>query len=454
MKKLLTSALALSLCYYSAGCGTSTGGSGPSNTHSVGGTGNTNVGGKHSTSTSTNPNFFAGGSTSSNTSTKVDVDAGCAGDKVAAELTQVNILVLLDKSGSMGNQKNSSGDYDWENCDSRWNPVAETLLSFFSDSDSSRLYASLSFLPSDGDEWSICNVANYSSPNKGSIKVPLTLLDDAGRAKFTSRLCPCGSSGSSCITPSGGTPTLVALQGTMAYADSIRKQYPESKTVIVLLTDGDPGFGFYYGSKASDDKKQLLHLYSCNDLPDKTCADSATCASGCAATGDCADQQTEIDKVTQVISTAPKQTIYVAGVGDLSESTLDAWATASGNDAINLLNLDGPAAANMLRAKLESIRSSSINCKFKIPTNPNGDQINGDKTNVIYTSGAGVATSLMRTPDGTSNTCGSSDKSWYFDNPVAPTEINLCETTCKPLQQDAKGAIQVVYGCDTIVNVL
>ncbi len=96
-------------------------------------------------------NASTGGISASSTNTSIqNVDAGCAADVVPAQLTQVNILILLDKSGSMGYQNSTAGS--WDNCATRWNPVVDTLNAFFSDPNSSRLYASLSFLPADGDD--------------------------------------------------------------------------------------------------------------------------------------------------------------------------------------------------------------------------------------------------------------------------------------------------------------
>lgn len=450
MKRVLCGSFALPLLI-SFGCSTTGGGTAPED-H-----GNPNAGGSGQTGSTGNKagttGFFvgdSGGTGSQTTSTGlVSPDSGCAAQKTDAELTQVNILVLLDKSGSMGDQKNSTtGEYDWQNCESRWNPVADTLKSFFTDANSGRLYASLSFLPADGDEYGMCTVKNYSS-GTASIKVPLVLLDDAGRKKFTDKLCDCGAGitpATGCIQPNGGTPTLAAVQGSIDYAAAKQAQYPDSKTVIVFLTDGEPGFGFNYNGT-------LEHLYSCDDLPTKgsTWPNGSTCVDDDTT---CTTPDSEVEKVAQVIKRAPAKSIYVAGVGDLSEQTLQAWGDASGNEPINLLNLTGTEAATTLRARLEAIRQSSISCEFDVPVPKDGSTINGKKTNVDYINGSNAVTNLYRTSDGTSGSCGAAANDWYFDNPNQPTKITLCTKTCAALQQDPKGSIQVVYGCDTHIAIL
>jgi hypothetical protein len=349
----------------------------------------------------------------------------------------------------MGDQLNSStGEYDWRNCESRWNPVATTLKEFFSDANSGRLYDSLRFLPADGDEYAMCKDASYSKGST-SIKVPLTPLDDAGRQRFLGKLCECGEGitmASSCIKPSGGTPTLPALQGTIDYAAAVAAAQPKSKTVIVLLTDGEPGFGFSYNGA-------VKHLASCDNLPNN-------CTSDCSCIDDTSNDacytagaDAEVEKVRMAIAGAPANSIYVAGVGDISLETLDAWAEASGNEAINLLDMTGAEAAGVLRARLEAIRESSIECDFDIPVPESGKEIEPNKTNVNYVSGANVTTELYRSKDGTLASCGSAKDSWYFDNPDGPKKISLCPQTCAALQSDAKGQIQVAFGCQIRVQI-
>ena len=105
-------------------------------------------------------------------------------------------------------------------------------------------------------------------------------------------------------------------------------------------------------------------------------------------------------------------------------------------------------------ARLESIRQSSISCEFDVPVPTDGSTINGGKTNVEYVAGDASVTDLYRTSDGTSATCGTAVNSWYFDNPNQPKKITLCGNTCDALQKDPKGSIQVVFGCDTHIQIL
>ncbi len=381
----------------------------------------------------------ATGGTTATGGTASGANSACAELVASAQSTQTNVLILLDKSGSMGYQSGA-----WDNCATRWNPVVDTLNAFFGQAKSDGLYASLSFLPADGDTASACNLNSYTKSI--ALKIPLTRLDVTGQKTFTSRLCDCGStlspSSNSCIIPAGGTPTRPALQGTMNYARTVQEQYRGSKTVILFLTDGVPGFGSQNSTGA------IQNCYSCDDLTNGCLTSSASCET----------QNDEIGAITSLIQSYASgpvpNSIYIAGVGtDLKDTTVfPDWPNASGNAAIDLRNLDGTTAATNLMKALESIRASSISCEFNVPVPPSGTSMDPGKTNVNYVPGSGSASILTRTSDGTALTCTSSATDWYFDNPTAPSSIQLCPVTCRTLQQDPSGQIQITFGCANTTN--
>jgi hypothetical protein len=384
-----------------------------------------------------------GGSTVTS-STPVDIDAACGHDITPAALTRVNILFLLDKSGSMGDDPNGG----WAHAAIRWDPVVTTLDAFFNDQNSTGIYASLSFLPADGSIASACKETSYSG-GSSSIKVPLTLLNDAGRKKFLSILCdPSLPQTPPCIVPAGGTPTRPALQGTIDYMKSLPVTDPPSKNVIVFLTDGEPGFGY----QASP----LVGLYSCDDLSNSAClaACSGLTDATCLSAGidpPCSTPQAEVDAVATVIQGAPPKSIYLIGVGDLSQGTMDEWATASGNAALALQNVTDPAqAASLLKTALESIRSSSIPCTIPVPKSTTGVAVDYTKVNVDYFNGSNQDTPLYKDLNCTSTT----HLGWHYDNDAAPTQIVLCASACSQIQADPNGKIQTVLGCDTRISIL
>ncbi len=448
MKRILGAAVLYPLVF-TLGCSTTGGGSAPDpssgNGANNGGTGSTGAGnnggvGYHPQTT--------GGTVSSST-VPPDIDAGCGHDTTKADLTRVNILFLLDKSGSMGNDPNGG----WNNADTRWNPVVTTLDAFFNDPNSAGIWASLSFLPADGDIKSACKVANYSS-GSSSIKVPLTLLDDTGRQKFLSKLCdPSLPQTSPCIVPAGGTPTRSALQGTIAYMNAIPPTVPPSKTVIVFLTDGEPGFGYQPPGTTGI----VNGLHSCDDLNNTACITACNGLTGgdCGEVPPCTPATTEVDAVASVIQSAPPKSIYVFGVGDLTSSTMDEWATASANPAVALQGLSGTQAAATFKAGLQAIQKSYITCNIDVPkATAAGTAVDYTKVNVDYINGSNADTPLVKDPGCTKTNTSTTQFGWQYDNDAAPTKILLCASACSMVQADPNGRIQTVLGCDTRIQIL
>jgi hypothetical protein len=433
MKRLLGAALLYPLCFM-FGCSPS-GSSGPNDNGNGGG--NSGTGSTGANGGQCNYGCSVLGGSTSNPMT--DVDAACVGEEEPAKLTRVNILFLLDKSGSMGDDPNGG----WNNAADRWNPVATTLRAFF-EQPSTGLYASLSFLPADGDITTACKVTSYEDTSTNSIKVKLTLLDDAGRQKFLAKLCDPAITppAAGCIVPAGGTPTRPALQGTIDYAAIVQqnslKDNTDSKTVIVFLTDGEPSFGYVPSGSST-----VNQLFSCDDLTNGCPLGPA----GASGAGTCSSADAEVAKVADVIASAPPKSIYLFGVGDLSTSTMETWADASGNGAVALQGMSGTQAAATLASALKALRTTQISCNIKIPTPAGGAAIDKDKVNVRYTDGSGKVTQLTKSVG-----CTSTQPSWQYDNPNAPTYIELCPSTCASLQQDPAGKVTVIFGCATIIN--
>jgi len=370
---------------------------------------------------------------SGTTGTGIDLDSGCAATTQPAVLTRVNIVFLLDKSGSMGNDPNGQ----WSNAETRWNPVVTTLRAFFQDQKSTGIYASLSYLPADGNNTAMCKVASYQTASANSSKaVALTLLDDTGRQAFLKCLCDptAATLASTCITPAGGTPTRPALQGTIDYLTTVQQKYKDSKTVIVFLTDGEPLFGYQQGSDVN-------LLYSCDDLTNGCPLGPA----GPTGTGTCSTADGEVQKVADVIKTAPNKSIYLFGVGDLTTATMNTWADATGNPAVALQDLSPADAATKLKTALEGIRSTSLPCNIAIPP-PTSGAIDPGMVNVQYVDGTGKKVSL-----GKSVGCTSPQISWQFDDASNPKQIVLCPNACNQVQADPAGKVEVLFGCATII---
>jgi hypothetical protein len=314
--------------------------------------------------------------------------SACVTSTAQAQLANADLVVMLDRSGSMGDP---SEGFDPT---LKWIPVTTALGAFFTDPNSAGLAASLQFFPQGTDLASVC-AYQYGTP-----LVALTPLTNATPLVSTI----------TATKPAGGTPTLPALQGAVSYAQQVAAMHPQDKTVIVLATDGDPGFGI---------NGAFAEGCTNNDIPHVAAVANA------AFTG------------------SPSIPTYVIGVGpDLQN--LDAIASAGGTGKSMIVPVSNPTQTNgAFEAALNSIRSASLSCQFPIPKPPNGETINPNAVNVVLVDGKGQQTVLAYSAD-CSNANG-----WHYDNAANPTSVALCASACASARGDAGGKVTLAFGCYT-----
>jgi hypothetical protein len=331
---------------------------------------------------------------------RIDPDASCADDTQNAGLVEVNMLVMFDRSGSMHDEIAGSNPVV-----TRWQAASTALNAFFQDPGSAGLNVALRFFPHDqpaaGCHNSQCDatacsrelvaigkLATQAAPGDGHEQALVSAVNGATPQPKGTR-------------NSGGTPTFAALSGAEIWAKAYQSAHSGEQTVVVFVTDGQPN--------------------GCNEEADAIAALAA-------------DARTSNNVLT-----------YAIGISDgVDEGILDPIAVAGGtNEAIMIA--DGNAQSALLTA-LQGIRGEVMACNFKMPeardpTRP----IDVNKVNVNYASGAGTPTTL----GGVANAAAcTSAGGWYYDDPVAPTQITLCPTTCSTVQADRNAAISIVLGCD------
>jgi hypothetical protein len=332
-------------------------------------------------SNGTPPDLLGGGPSGTN--------AACVTSTANAALSPANLVVMYDKSGSMGD---TSEGFDPA---LKWTPVNQAMEAFFGDPGSAGLSASLQLFPQGTDLSSVCGY-DYATP-----KVPLSALG-TNPNPLTAAL--------QATSPSGGTPTLPAMQGAVAYAKQVAAQQPQSKTVIVLVTDGDPGFGI---------NGQFAVGCTNNDIPHVAAAAEAA------------------------LQGSPSIPTYVIGVGS-DFTNLNAIAAGGGTKQATIVSVTDPAkTSGIFQQALDAIRAQTLSCDFALPQPPSGQQINPLAVNVVFDDGSGKQTTL--TYDAT---CASG-AGWHYDDLAAPTKVELCPATCQAVQADAKGALTLAFGCKT-----
>ena len=316
-------------------------------------------------------------------------NAACVTSTANATLTPANLVFMYDRSGSMGDP-NEGGDPS-----AKWVPLSAGMKSFLSDPASASLNASLQFfaMPFTGDLSAVCNYS-YATP-----VVPLTTVSDGAVLRAIQA-----------TKPQGGTPTLPALAGAFAYAAQVNAQRPLEKAVVVLVTDGIPGFYINGTNQPGCANNDVTHV-------------AAAAKSAFAAT--------------------PSIPTYVIGVGP-NLLDLNTIAAAGGTKQATMISVSDPTlTAKSMQSALTSIRAQSLSCDFGLPLPPTGQMLDTHAVNVAFTNGAGVENVLAYNSDCAGGT------GWRYDDLAAPTKVELCGATCGTARADTAGKITIAFGCST-----
>jgi hypothetical protein len=303
----------------------------------------------------------------------------CIGVSVEAEVIPVDLFMMMDRSQSMGFAVEGSNM-------TRWEALRDAVQSFVEDPAAGDIGAGIGFFSISGgaNDDLDCNVDDYAAP-----VVPIGLLSDVG---------PDLVAAIEEITPAGLTPTVPALEGAIAYAQSWAQDHPDRATVVVLVSDGFPT--------------------QCNTAPDQI---SAAAKAG-------------YDSPEHIRT-------FVIGVGDVAKFNLDQYARSGGTRQAFLTESDDVSTSFV--DALSNITNSELACEYRLPEPPNGMKIDVDKVQVVYTPASGQSEevpSILNLAACAKNANGG----WYYDDPSNPTKISVCPCTCARFQA---GRVDVRLGC-------
>jgi hypothetical protein len=349
------------------------------------------------------------------------IGGGCVGSENVAQKVPLDMYIMLDQSGSMGDPpSNGSG--------SKWDAVTQALTAFVNQGGSD-ISVGIQYFPipsgvscpitpvqctSDADCQTGCGPCEMPIPGFGicsgvgdsdSCEAMDYAMADVEIAALPGNAGPINSS-MAAHGPTGGTPTLPALQGAIDHASGWANAHPGHVAIVVLATDGDP---------ASCDT-DLGHI-------------DAVAASGVALT--------------------PSILTFVIGVGG-SVSALNGIANAGGTGSAFMIDTSPDVQTAFLDA-LNQIQGQSLPCSYLIPDPPPGQTLNFDEVNVTHTpANSTTPTTIPQVAD--ASQCPPSGDAWYYDNPGAPTQIMLCPSTCTAYSAEQGATVKVVLGCATVVQ--
>ena len=87
-------------------------------------------------------------------------------------------------------------------------------------------------------------------------------------------------------------------------------------------------------------------------------------------------------------------------------------------------------------------------CVYEIPPAPDGESFDPNKVNVQYTPGDGGPVWVFPY---VGDIDGCEGDGWYYDDPDNPGQVVLCPVTCRRIEGDAAGVVDVAFGCQTII---
>ncbi|HXU82733.1 MAG TPA: vWA domain-containing protein [Polyangia bacterium] len=274
---------------------------------------------------------------------KVIPDAAvCSSASATAKPVPVDILVVLDRSGSMDLGVGSfQGDGGFVSL-TRWTSTEQALTNFVMSPAAAGLSIGLNFFPSTTSFG--CDAADYARP-----AVPIDLLPGVAPA-FIAAI--------NATSPDGGTPTLPALQGAYLYAKQ-REMTLGRRTAIALATDGEPN--------------------------------------------ECGSDPSTVEQAARMAA-ADGILTFVIGVG-ASLQSFNGLAMAGGTNMAYLIQNATPTELAMAFKGIQ-MQAARLACTFMVPPAPPGEMLDPSKVDVRFTPTANPAQSFGINIVATKADCG------------------------------------------------
>jgi hypothetical protein len=351
----------------------------------------------------------------------LDPDAACGTGSATATLTPVSMFVMFDRSGSMLTDTEPT----------RWANAASALSTFFQDPGAADLAVALRFFPHTepavgctNSGMTGCIAADCAQPLVPLMADPMMPLpkltaDPAPMDTLEAELIAAITNSPPVEGGSGGTPTHVALEGALSWATAYQAAHPrpEQQTVVVLVTDGEPN----------------------------------GCGNMCGMNG--GNRQACLDGISMLASSALASaaiSTYVVGLTDEPASLdfLNALAMAGGTNQAFIVQ-DGATAATELATTLKAIQGNALQCDFAYPMVEDGGMSDPKKINVDFTPStpAGSMPIPFFRVENEAACATATVPSWYYDDPMAPTRIFLCQSACTTVTADTGAKLDIQIGC-------
>jgi len=345
-----------------------------------------------------------------------DTGDACGSSTIKAENKIVNILLVIDKSGSMMSTPTGFSTDKWS--------ALKTALSGALDQVKGGISFGLELFPNSlttpistncvDDCWDI-------PPGDSAVVVPV----GPGTTTVPQIVAQLGPA------PAGGTPTAAALKSAADYFTTGAGASLMGDKYVLLATDGGPNGNAITCTATTCTKNIDLQRFTSNYC------DSASTGGDPNAPKNCLDDQATVAQLS-AMATAGLKTFVVGIPGtELYTNALDAMAVAGGVPASTTspkyyaVSAMGGVAG--LQQVFEAITRQVItSCRQQLQSSPPDLSLLN-----VYVDGTLV-------PKGGAN-------GWTIDTSTSPPTIVLEGTTCMGVQMNGAMKIEVVYGCPTVI---
>ena len=311
-------------------------------------------------------------------------DAACASSGTTGEKKQVDLMIMMDSSGSMDMT-------DPGQTATRWANLSMAMPGFINDTANAGMAVGLDFFPEGGNNAS-CNIMDYTNVDVPMGQLPMNAMPFLNAVNARMR--------------SGGTPTGPALSGAIQSAKTYAIANPTRQVGVLLMTDGEPT-GCNVGMNPTGPAVMAAQA-GANGMPSiKTYVLGVGPATG------------NLDAIAAAGGTMKAYMATSGGAADLSKALADIRKSTLSCD----YNVPRPEAGTLDPTKVVvKVRAGAMGMYVEIPNVVNANGCAGGPNN----------------PQGLG---------WYYDNPTMPTKITLCPNSCGPLQLVDGSAVEIALGC-------
>ena len=342
----------------------------------------------------------------------------CWQERHSVDHQAVNILLVVDKSGSMDDESIYDGRMTWEILVEALNRALREQPGI-----SSELRTGLLLFPG-RDVPSYCPTETCCSLGSEDVDVEIAPLEDSSDAILDTLAQ---------TTPGGLTPTAAALERARVYFTEGAGRDFGGDRVVVLITDGGP---ICNPTLRCGMDECMLNL-------DTMClgAESSNCCSTDASGIWCVDHEATEEKfielrsagIESVIIGLPGSEPYVQWLRAFAEIGSGAGGTMSHYYDVSVSREPGDVSEALRNALFDPTRD----CMIQLIERPD----DWDLTRID------VAVDCSLVPSGISEDDGLPVDGWTVDDPLDPTTIQLHGRYCEQLQGGVD-RVDVVYGCE------